>query len=75
MPASWGLTPANGFEPNRPWLTTPVAARRHGGWLQRRRPYGVLWMHGTEEAIGRDMLLKGTALCPGAATAIGLGLC
>jgi hypothetical protein len=32
------------------------------GQLRRRRPYDVLWMHGTEDGIGRDALLKGTAL-------------
>ena len=30
--------------------------------LRRRRPYDVLWMHGTEDGIGRDVLFKGTAL-------------
>jgi hypothetical protein len=30
--------------------------------LRRRRPFDVWWMHGTEAAIGRDVLFKGTAL-------------
>jgi hypothetical protein len=30
--------------------------------LRRRRPYDVLWMHGTDDAIGGDVLFKGTAL-------------
>jgi hypothetical protein len=30
--------------------------------LRRGRPYDVLWMHGTEDGIGRDALFKGTAL-------------
>jgi hypothetical protein len=30
--------------------------------LRRRRPYDVLWMHGTEDEVGRDVLFKGTAL-------------
>jgi hypothetical protein len=41
-------------------LATGVAGMVVG--LRRRRPYDVLWMHGTDDAIGRDVLFKGTAL-------------
>jgi hypothetical protein len=41
-------------------LATGVAGMVVG--LRRRRPYDVLWMHGTQDAIGRDVLVKGTAL-------------
>src|SRR5688500_962556 len=30
--------------------------------LRRRHPYDVFWMHGSADAIGRDVLTKGTAL-------------
>ena len=30
--------------------------------LRRRHPYDVFWMHGSTDAIGRDLLSKGTAL-------------
>ena len=30
--------------------------------LRRRHPYDVFWMHGQADAIGRDVVLKGTAL-------------
>jgi hypothetical protein len=30
--------------------------------LRRRHPYDMFWMHGSADAIGRDMLTKGTAL-------------
>jgi hypothetical protein len=30
--------------------------------LRRRHPYDVFWMHGSNDAIGRDVLTKGTAL-------------
>lgn len=30
--------------------------------LRRRHPYDVFWMHGSTDAIGRDVLTKGTAL-------------
>jgi hypothetical protein len=30
--------------------------------LQRRHPYDVFWMHGHADDIGRDVLVKGTAL-------------
>jgi hypothetical protein len=41
-------------------LATGIAGMVVG--LRRRRPYDVLWMHGTDDAIGRDALFKGTAL-------------
>ena len=41
-------------------LATGVAGMVVG--LRRRRPYDVLWMHGTDDAIGRDVRFKGTAL-------------
>jgi transposase InsO family protein len=30
--------------------------------VRRRHPYDVFWMHGSADAIGRDVLTKGTAL-------------
>jgi hypothetical protein len=34
----------------------------HGGEAAATPPYDVLWMHGTEDGIGRDVLFKRTAL-------------
>ncbi len=41
-------------------LATGVAGMVIG--LRRRRPYDVFWMHGSADAMGRDVLSKGTAL-------------
>jgi hypothetical protein len=41
-------------------LATGVAGMVVG--LRRRHPYDVFWMHGDADAIGRDVIFKGTAL-------------
>ena len=41
-------------------LATGVAGLVVG--LRRRRAYDVFWMHGSPDAISRDMLFRGTAL-------------
>jgi hypothetical protein len=41
-------------------LTTQVVGMMVA--LRRRHPYDVFWMHGRADAIGRDTIVRGTAL-------------